>query len=127
MNKKAILISLFFFLAFALNFTALTYAQDNGTDLNLTEFDDALADKLSISVFAGGILASMILTLAFIIPTAIWSKTLLPPLFVGLLTIGFSIAVGWLDYWFLLLIAMIIALMFGSKMSSIITGGEHKG
>ena len=123
MKVKVILIFLFFFLALTLPIT-VSYGADNGTDLNLTSFPLILADKLSITDFAGGMLASMILTLAFILPTAIWSKTLIPPLFVGMLCLGACIAFGWLDYWFLLLIAMLIALMFGSKMSAIITGGR---
>ena len=123
MKVKVILISLFFSLALTIPIS-VGYGADNGTDLNLTYFPTALATKLSISVFAGGILASMILTLAFVLPTAIWSKTILPPLFVGTLCLGLCIAMDWLDYWFLLLIAMLIALMFGSKMSSIITGGR---
>ena len=123
MKVKVILISLFFFLSFTLPIS-VGYGADNGTDINLTYFPTALANKLSISPFAGGMLASMILTLAFVLPTAIWSKTLIPPLFMGILCLGACIAMDWLDYWFLLLIAMLIALMFGSKMSSIITGGR---
>jgi len=127
MRKAILLISLFFFLAFSIQFTSLTYGADNGTDINLTSFPAALADKLSISEFAGGIIASLILTLAFMLPIVIWAKTLLPALFVGILCIGSSIAMGWLDYWFLLLIGMLVALMFGSKMSQIITGGRGEG
>jgi len=125
--KKAILLISLFFLAFAIQFTSLTYGADNGTDINLTSFPAALADKLSVSEFAGGIIASIILTLAFMLPVIIWSKTLLPALFVGILCIGASIAIGWLDYWFLLLISMLIALMFGAKMKDIITGSGAGG
>ena len=126
MKRKVILISLFFFLALTLPIS-VSYGVDNGTDINLTSFPTILADKLSITDFAGGIVASLILTLAFILPTAIYSKTLIPPLFVGILCLGACIAMNWLDYWFLLLIAMLIALMFGSKMSAIITGGRLRG
>ena len=125
MKGKVILILLFFFLALTIPIGSCY--EDEGTDLNLTYFPLALADKLSISEFAGGILASMILTLAFVLPTAIWSKTLIPPLFIGILSLGACISFGWLDYWFLILIAMLIALMFGSKMSGIITGGRLRG
>ena len=126
MKVKVILIFLFFSLALTLPIS-VSYGADNGTDLNLTSFPLALADKLSISDFAGGMLASMILTLAFVLPTAIWSKTLIPPLFIGILCLGACIAMNWLDYWFLLIVAMLCALMFGSKMSAIITGGRLRG
>jgi len=122
MKGKVIFISLFFFLALTIPIS-FCY-EDEGKDLNLTSFPKFLADSLSISEFAGGMVASMILTLAFVLPTALYSKTLLPPMFIGMLSLGACVAFGWLDYWFLLVIAMLIALMFGSKMSSIITGGR---
>ena len=124
--KKALAISLFLSLAFAISITMKVGAQDNGTDLNLTSFDDALADKLSISKFAGGILATLIVTLAFTLPTAIYTRTIIPPLFVGFLCLCFSVAVGWLDVWPLLLLALLSSLLFAGKMSKIITGGGEK-
>ena len=115
MKIKLVLICLFVSMALALPI-GLTYGIEIG-NLTLATFPEALADKLSISVFAGGLLASMILTMAFMLPVAIWSKSLYPPLIAGLVCMGMSIVFGWLDYWFLLIVAMGIALMFGSKIA----------
>ncbi len=86
-------------------------------NLTLSNFPEHLASKLHISTFAGGLLASLILTSAFMLPTAIWSKSLYPSLVVGLMCLGLSVAFGWLHYWFLLVIAFLLALMFGSKIA----------
>ena len=114
-QKKVLLVFLFLFVALTLP-VGLGYA-DNGSNLTLSNFPEALASKLSISVFAGGLLASLILTMIFMLPVAIWSKRLYPPLITGLVCFGMSIVFGWLDYWFLLIVAMAVALMFGSKIA----------
>lgn len=58
----------------------------------------------------------------FMLPVAVWSRTLVPPLFVGVLSLGFSIAVQWLDYWFMLVLCLMVALMFASKMKTVVGG-----
>ena len=115
MKTKLILICLFVFVALTLPI-GLGHA-GNEMNLTLTNFPEHLASKLHISVFAGGLLASLVLTLAFMLPTAIWTKTLYPPLIAGIICFGLSIVFGWLDYWFLLIVAMLCALMFGSKIA----------
>ena len=115
MKLKLVLICLFVSMALILPI-GLGHAA-NGSNVTLSNFPEHLASKLSISVFAGGLLASLILTMAFMLPVAIWSKRLYPPLFTGLVCMGMSIAFEWLDYWFLLIVAMAAALMFGSKIA----------
>jgi len=95
------------------------YAQD---EIDLSTFPQGLADTLNISLFAGQLLASVIMMLIFMLPVVVYTKTLLPPLFVGLLTLGFCIALGYLPVWFLLIISMLIAVLWGSKISGWITG-----
>ena len=106
----------FMCLLFSLSF-AVSISPVYASNLTLTNFPEALASKLHISTFAGGLLASMVLTTAFMLPVAIWSKTLYPPVFTGLICFGMCIVFGWLDYWFLLIVAMAIALMFGPKIA----------
>ena len=109
------------FLLLTLTFVNVAYAVE-GDDINLGTFDDALAERFGTSVFAGGILATTILALMFLIPVAVYSKTFLPPTIIGILTIGFGIAVGWLDIFFLLVVVLVIALMFAGKMRTWIGG-----
>ena len=115
MKKLFAFMCLFFSLSFAVSISP-AYA-DSDMNLTLTNFPEALASKLSISVFAGGLLASMVLTLAFMLPVAIWSKTLYPPIFAGLICLGLCVVFQWLDYWFLLIDALVVALLFGPKIS----------
>lgn len=102
------------FLAFFV-FVSSAYALE-GDDINLQTFDDALAERFGISVFAGGILATTILGVMFLIPIAVYTKTVLPPIIVTLLILGFGVAVGWLDVFFMLATTLVIALMFAGKM-----------
>jgi len=124
MKIKVLTIFLLFSLAFILQVQTMgkVEAQDNGTDLNLTSFPELLAEKLSISEFAGKILASLIIMLAFILPTALYTRSLIPPIFIGTLVMGFCIGIGYLDYWFLLVVAMLVAFMFASKIREVVTG-----
>lgn len=126
MKSKVLLISLLFSIVFLIQIDMATrvYAQstDNGTDLNLTSFPAILAEKLSISEFAGELLASLIVMLAFMLPTTLYTKTIIPPLFVGVVCLAFCIGVGWLDYWFLLVLTMMVAFMFAGKIRTVITG-----
>lgn len=78
---------------------------------------------LGMPLFAGQILASAIVCLAILIPVAIWGKGFLPSLIMGLLGLGFCTAIGWLPFWFLLILSMILALMFSGKIRDWITGG----
>lgn len=121
---KSRLILLFFLLAIALtSMIGLASAQDNGTQLDLDNVDEALGERLNISTFAGGILASIICTSMFVLPTAMYSKkNIIPPLSIGILCLGFSVAVGWLDIWFILVLALLVALMFAGKSRTLIGG-----
>jgi len=108
-----------FFLVLTLFLVNCAYAQD---EIDLSTFPQGLADALNISLFAGQLLGSVILMLMFMLPVVVYTKTLLPPLFVGLLTLGFCIALGYLPTWFLLIISMLIAVLWGSKLREWILG-----
>lgn len=94
--------------------------------VDLTNFPTALAEALTIDLFPAQILASTILIGLFVFPTLFLSKKFQIPMIatiiMALLSMSFCIAVEWLDYWFLLVVAMIIALMFSGKMRSWVSG-----
>jgi hypothetical protein len=58
----------------------------------------------------------------FMLPIAIWSKSLVPPIFVGILVMGLCVALNWLPVWFLVVLAMLVALMFAGKMRDWVSG-----
>ena len=93
--------------------------------VDLTAFPQGLADRLGISLFAGQILASVIFLMLTLLPTIFLSKGKNPlaVLIVGLGSLGFCVAVNWLPYWFLLIVAMIVAFMFAGNVKNWITRG----
>lgn len=91
-------------------------------EISLTQFPLALADALHITPFAGGVFASMIVLMMFMLPVGIWAKNIVPSIFVGFLAICLCVSFGWLDLWVLLVMSIMIALLFGAKMKEWATG-----
>ena len=103
------------------------YAVDESGQVNIQDVPQRLGNALGISDpgtagFVGGLLASAILMFTFILPVALYSKSFLPSMLVGFLLMGTCIGLGWLPYWFLLIIVMLVALMFAGNMRDWITG-----
>lgn len=118
MKIRILMIALFSLL----NMVSFVGAVDEENQVNLLDLPTKLANALGIPQFAGQILVCAIFMFMFMLPTVVYTKTLLPPLFVGFLTMGFLIAVGWLPFWFLLIMCLMVALMFSGSMRDLITG-----
>lgn len=120
MNRKLSLIPLFFFIL--LNLFSPVYAT---SDVNMSAIPSYLADKLSIPTFAGQILATTIILMITLLPIALirHRRGFVVELVVGTVVLGFSIAIGWLPYWFLLVVCLLIAGMFAGNMRKWVTGG----
>jgi hypothetical protein len=122
MNRRRLFPPLFLFLI--LNLINEVHASGEGEPVDLTHLPDQVANALGISVFAAGILCFIVMTFAFMLPAMIWGKKgSMASLFIGVGVLGFGIAVAWLPFWFLLIIVLIIALMFGQQARDMITGG----
>ena len=95
---------------------------------NLASFGTMLGNALcGGNAFAGGLLASILFTVFFCLaPVTIFTagKSMIAEMVAGVLGMGFSIAVGWLSYWFLLIIVLMIALGFAGKFRDILSGGR---
>jgi len=109
-----------YILSLPLFFLALTliipvYADDE-PDINLVNLPEQLGDAWGISSFAAGLFMSTVLLFAFLLPLVVWRKTGLITLIVGFSIMGFCIAIGWLPYWIMLLISLLIASMYASKI-----------
>jgi len=119
------------FLLFALAFLVLVpnvYAADEDA-VNLSEFPDQLVIALTIPLFAAQILASSIVLSLFLLPTVFacsqFNKDVaIPSVFVGFLALSFCIAVTWLPYWILIIVAILVALMFGNSIKGFVSGGQ---
>ena len=101
----------------------LAYAVDEDSQVNLLDVPFKVSEALGIPLFASQILCSAVVFVIFVLPVAFLSKKgYLPPLIVSFLVLGTTVAIGWLPYWFLLIISMIVALMFAGTMRDWITG-----
>jgi len=119
MKRFSLLLSLLFLCLITL--ISPVYASE-GENPNIMEFPQKLSEAIGIPIFASQILLSSIILLMGLLPCAIWGKSHLPALIVGFCLMGFLIAVGWMPYWFLLMITLIVALMFAGKVREFITG-----
>lgn len=108
------------------------YAVADDQEVDMTSLPQMLSEALGLpdtaDYFAGKLLTTAIMLSLFMVPTLFACnkfrrEPLLPSIFVGMLVFGFCIAMGWLDYWFLLIIALVVALMFAGKMRDLISGG----
>ena len=123
---SAILIALFLSL-----YVPSAFCVADEDEVDLTSLPEMLTDALGLpdtaDYFAGKLLTTTIMLSLFMIPTLFACnkfrrEPLLPSIFVGMLVFGFCIAMGWLDYWFLLIICLIVALMFAGKMRDWVGG-----
>ena len=92
------------------------YAAEDDT-VNLQDLPTYLAEKLNIPTFAGQLLACSIFLVMFLLPIAWFARrNMMLTLLVGFVLLGFFIAVGWLPFWFLLIISLIVAGLWSAKM-----------
>lgn len=120
-KAKALLFALLLF-----SLIPQVYAQDqqpSNEQVNLLEIPSRLAKALGIPEFAGQLLTCALVMLIVLLPIAIFSKgNMLLSMMVGFILLGFFVAVGWMPYWFLLLIGLIVAGLWSSKIGKWIAG-----
>lgn len=109
-------LSLFFLL---LTLIIPVYADDE-PDVNLVNLPEQLGDAWGISSFAAGLFMSTIMFFAFLLPLVVWRKSGLITLIVGFSIMGFCIAIGWLPYWIMLLISLLIAALYTSTIKKML-------
>lgn len=117
MNRKYIPIIILLLLTL---FVGHVYAQDDDT-VNLLELPKRIANALDIPEFAGQMLVCSVFLFTFLLPIAIFTRNLLVTLLVGFCLMGFFIAVGWMPYWILLIIVLLISAMYSGKIKEWIT------
>jgi len=110
----------FLLLLFLVNILEV-FAQDN-ENVNLLQLPEQLAKRLGIGLPAAKLLCCIIFTLMFFLPIAIFSRrNVILCLFSGIILLGFFIALGWLDVWFMLILSLIVAIMFSGKIKEWMT------
>lgn len=99
--------------------------------VDLSELPQALADALGIDVYSGGILAALLFLMLTLFPALLvtgyatrkGNAVMYVALFIGIIDLCFGVAIGWLDYWPLLIVCLLAGIMLASTMRDLITGG----
>jgi hypothetical protein len=96
-------------------------------DLDITLIPTWLAERLGISVFAAGLLSSMIVLLMPLVLIIIFTrgKGFVIELIVSILALSIDVAIGWLPVWLFGIIILMIAFGFARFMTDKI-GGSGK-
>jgi hypothetical protein len=107
----------------------LCHAIDEDQVVNLGDFPTKLADALGIDLFSAQLLSSLILMSIFLLPSMLIAgyfggagAVLFDIVFVGLGSATVCTALGWLPYWILILVAVIVALLFAGSIRNMISG-----
>ena len=79
--------------------------------VDFSAIPEALAAALTISEFAAEIMISAFVILLFVCVTAIFTRDTIVLIIVVLLSMSLNIALGWLDPFFLVFTALLVALM----------------
>ncbi|MCJ7482269.1 MAG: hypothetical protein MUO31_04825 [Thermodesulfovibrionales bacterium] len=98
------------------------HAVTENDEVYLLDLPQKFADAFNIPLFPAQIFTTGIIMMIFMLPIAIWSKTVVPPLFVGFVVMGLCVALTWLPVWFLVISAMVVALMFAGGMRNWLSG-----
>jgi len=102
--------------------TSIVYAQD----IDLTEIPQNLADATGIPLFAGKLLCSAILLFMFILPLVVLTRRkgtgYIAELFVGFMVMGVCVALQWLPYWIIIVLLLIVAGTYASKIKGVFGG-----
>ena len=83
----------------------------------------ALAEALTISEFAAEIMIAAFVIMCFIVVTAIFTRDPITLIIMILMSVSLNIALGWLDPFFLVFAALLVALMYASKIRDVLGGG----
>jgi len=93
-------------------------------DIDIMDVPEAVGESFGIPeanrAFVGGIFMSMILFLALVLPTLLL-RNKAPTFFMSFLVLSFCVAVNWLPIWMMVVVILLIASMFASKMKRVFT------
>jgi len=96
------------------------------TEVNLLTLHEALGERLGVGTFAGGLIASAILLMMFIMPVALINRSRkggggpMAELFIGLTILGVCVAITWFPIWIFVLLCFLVAVLFSDKITGVI-------
>jgi hypothetical protein len=121
MKQKKLLIFLLIFI-FLFLIPNIVYALEDDDVVDISKLPNKIAEALHAPLFAGQILASAIPFCLICFPTFLLTKNTIAHVSAIILSLSFSIAIGWLPVWIFLILCLILGLMFASQMRDFISG-----
>jgi hypothetical protein len=89
--------------------------------IDLSVFGQLLGEKLGLGAFAGGMLMGLILTVIILFPVTLIARRkgggFLPEMLAGFAIFGMNIAFGWWPIWMLIILAFLVALLYGPQIA----------
>jgi len=89
--------------------------------IDLSSFGELLGEKLGIGAFAGGMLIGFILLVVVLFPITLIARKkgsgYLAEMVFGISIFGLNIAFGWWPVWMIIILAFLIALLYGENIS----------
>jgi len=128
MRKTTLLMCAVLLSAISPLFIQISFAQGSG-QLNLMDIPEYLGDKLGIGPFAGGLLATAILVMMIMLPSAMLIRGKHASLFMlieGLCIYGFCTAIVWIPIWLMIVLCMLLALLFSGNVRDWLSGTGGK-
>jgi len=113
------------FLSFLALFSSLPLAYcDTDGSVDLMSVPAYLGTALGIGTFAGGLLAGALMLMAFLTPAVILARgkggSLIFLIMVGLVLMGFEVAIAWVPVWLFTVVVLAIALFGGLRFKELI-------
>jgi hypothetical protein len=91
--------------------------------VDFSAIPSALADALTISEASAEILMSVVVIMIIVAITAVFTTDTIVLIIMTMIGMTLDIALGWLDYFFLVFAALIVALLYSGKMRTVLSGG----
>ena len=117
MKLKTLLFSIILFTW--LSVIPTVYAVNEDEVVQMADFPQRLADMLTIPLFAGQLLASLIVICLTLFPVLVFTRGQNPiaAVIVGVGTLSVCIALTWLPVWLFVITLLLIALLFSKKIT----------
>ena len=116
-NSNAFLFSLLFFIFLSLSIYPVNAQQD--PDVNVLNIPQQLSQHLGISVFASQIILSAAVLLAIALPLGIAKVKGILNLVVLFVFMSVLVTIGWLPYWLMILVSLLVAVLYAKAFRGI--------
>jgi len=117
--KKAFLLSLTFLSLIMFPFSISVNALEDDDVVDISKLPNKLAEALNAPLFAGQLLASAIPFCIICFPAFLLTKNTIAHISAIVISLSFALAMGWLPYWILLLLSLLIAFLYANEIKGV--------